>query len=220
MKIHFWVPSNLDFEWKRQKKSPIWTKEKNYEWKFKHLSKADINLFWVGFVMVFEILCFDKSFQQLWKLRKIGYFLNCHKTEQIKTSSELAEAISNVFFSCTRKRSVFLSKSITFVGNRVKRWKIEYTQKLIIFLWAICLFLFSLKVVCVLHSYPFSAGYGNIAPVTFEGRLFCIFFALIGIPLTLTVIADWGRLFATATTSLAKNLPISSKYFGIFSCNT
>uniref|UniRef100_A0A336KAZ3 CSON001042 protein n=1 Tax=Culicoides sonorensis TaxID=179676 RepID=A0A336KAZ3_CULSO len=52
-------------------------------------------------------------------------------------------------------------------------------------------------------------GYGNIAPVTFEGRLFCIFFALIGIPLTLTVIADWGRLFATATTSIAKNLPIS-----------
>ncbi|XP_063706471.1 TWiK family of potassium channels protein 7 [Culicoides brevitarsis] len=53
-------------------------------------------------------------------------------------------------------------------------------------------------------------GYGNIAPVTFEGRLFCIFFALIGIPLTLTVIADWGVLFATASTSLAKNLPISN----------
>lgn len=70
-------------------------------------------------------------------------------------------------------------------------------------------FLFKKK----LFSCPIFSGYGNIAPVTFEGRLFCIFFALIGIPLTLTVIADWGRLFATATTSLAKNLPVSSKYF-------
>ncbi|XP_046383960.1 TWiK family of potassium channels protein 7-like [Ischnura elegans] len=40
-------------------------------------------------------------------------------------------------------------------------------------------------------------GYGNIAPVTFWGRAFCVIFALIGIPLTLTVIADLGRLFAS-----------------------
>lgn len=76
--------------------------------------------------------------------------------------------------------------------------------------------MFQLQFIKNLHSTYFTniffQGYGNIAPVTFEGRLFCIFFALIGIPLTLTVIADWGRLFATATTSLAKNLPISSEY--------
>ncbi|XP_053677902.1 TWiK family of potassium channels protein 7 [Anopheles nili] len=50
-------------------------------------------------------------------------------------------------------------------------------------------------------------GYGNIVPVTLGGRVFCMFFALIGIPFTLTVIADWGRLFATAVSTLAKNFP-------------
>lgn len=48
------------------------------------------------------------------------------------------------------------------------------------------------------------AGYGNIVPATFEGRLFCIFFALIGIPFTLTVIADYGNLFANSVSYLAK----------------
>ncbi|XP_055842722.1 TWiK family of potassium channels protein 9 [Episyrphus balteatus] len=50
-------------------------------------------------------------------------------------------------------------------------------------------------------------GYGNIVPVTTGGRVFCICFALIGIPFTLTVIADWGRLFATAVSVLGKYLP-------------
>ena len=40
-------------------------------------------------------------------------------------------------------------------------------------------------------------GYGNIAPATFPGRLFCLFFGIIGIPFTLSVIADVGGLFAT-----------------------
>lgn len=44
--------------------------------------------------------------------------------------------------------------------------------------------------------YCFVSGYGNIAPVTPAGRLFCILFALVGIPLTLSVIADLGRLMA------------------------
>ncbi|XP_053665518.1 TWiK family of potassium channels protein 7 [Anopheles marshallii] len=50
-------------------------------------------------------------------------------------------------------------------------------------------------------------GYGNIVPVTLGGRVFCMLFALIGIPFTLTVIADWGRLFATVVSTLAKNFP-------------
>ncbi|XP_011179025.1 TWiK family of potassium channels protein 7 isoform X2 [Zeugodacus cucurbitae] len=50
-------------------------------------------------------------------------------------------------------------------------------------------------------------GYGNIVPVTTGGRAFCICFALIGIPFTLTVIADWGRLFATAVSVLGKYMP-------------
>ncbi|KAJ2950620.1 hypothetical protein O0L34_g8875 [Tuta absoluta] len=50
-------------------------------------------------------------------------------------------------------------------------------------------------------------GYGNIVPETFWGRLFCIVYALVGIPLTLTVIADLGRVFATVVSIIAKHLP-------------
>ena len=72
-------------------------------------------------------------------------------------------------------------------------------------------------------------GYGNIAPDTFAGRLFCILFAIvrfilnhgyvdydfcktfilqmpfihqIGIPFTLSVIADVGQIFATIVSVL------------------
>lgn len=54
-------------------------------------------------------------------------------------------------------------------------------------------------------------GYGNIVPVTFEGRLFCIFFAIIGIPFTLTVIADYGNIFANSVSVLAKKCKSLSK---------
>lgn len=50
-------------------------------------------------------------------------------------------------------------------------------------------------------------GYGNIVPVTTAGRAFCMGFALIGIPFTLTVIADLGRVFATAVSAVGKKLP-------------
>ncbi|XP_055371567.1 TWiK family of potassium channels protein 7, partial [Condylostylus longicornis] len=53
-------------------------------------------------------------------------------------------------------------------------------------------------------------GYGNIVPVTTYGRVFCMCFALIGIPLTLTVIADFGRLFATAVSTIIKRFPKSA----------
>ncbi|VDK43055.1 unnamed protein product [Anisakis simplex] len=39
-------------------------------------------------------------------------------------------------------------------------------------------------------------GYGNVAPVTFEGRLFLIIYGLIGIPMTLLTIADLGMFFS------------------------
>lgn len=50
-------------------------------------------------------------------------------------------------------------------------------------------------------------GYGNIAPETTNGRMFCMVYALIGIPLTLTVIADWGKIFASGVTILLKKTP-------------
>ncbi|CAL8114956.1 unnamed protein product [Orchesella dallaii] len=48
-------------------------------------------------------------------------------------------------------------------------------------------------------------GYGNMAPKTYWGRVFCICFALIGIPFTLTVIADVGKLLASAVSSSYKS---------------
>ena len=35
---------------------------------------------------------------------------------------------------------------------------------------------------------------GHFAPVTTPGRLFCILFAIVGIPFTLSVIADMGQV--------------------------
>ena len=45
-------------------------------------------------------------------------------------------------------------------------------------------------------------GYGNIAPVTFYGRLFCLLFGIIGIPFTLSVVADVGGILATLVSKL------------------
>ncbi|EEB14469.1 conserved hypothetical protein [Pediculus humanus corporis] len=61
-------------------------------------------------------------------------------------------------------------------------------------------------------------GYGNTVPNTFWGRLFCILFALIGIPLTLSVIADMGVLMATALSTLHKKAKIylSNKVFSTY----
>ncbi|XP_014485581.1 PREDICTED: TWiK family of potassium channels protein 7 [Dinoponera quadriceps] len=49
-------------------------------------------------------------------------------------------------------------------------------------------------------------GYGNVVPSTNWGRIFCILFAFIGIPLTLIVIADMGKLFAGAVEHVALTL--------------
>ena len=60
-------------------------------------------------------------------------------------------------------------------------------------------------------------GYGNISPVTFPGRLFCIFFAIIGIPFTLSVLSDLGQILATIVGKVWKQYkekvkPVLEKY--------
>ena len=42
----------------------------------------------------------------------------------------------------------------------------------------------------------FRAGYGNFAAETFGGRIFCLLFGFIGIPLMLTVLVDVSGLMA------------------------
>ncbi len=39
-------------------------------------------------------------------------------------------------------------------------------------------------------------GYGNLVPVTFEGRMFCIGYGLFGVPLILITIADIGKFLS------------------------
>ena len=51
-------------------------------------------------------------------------------------------------------------------------------------------------------------GYGHIAPVTTGGRAFCIMFAMIGIPFTLTVLADIGQIFATLVSTVGAKVKL------------
>lgn len=39
-------------------------------------------------------------------------------------------------------------------------------------------------------------GYGNLVPVTATGRMFCIFYALFGVPLILITVADIGKFLS------------------------
>lgn len=48
-----------------------------------------------------------------------------------------------------------------------------------------------------------------MVPSTNWGRIFCILFAFIGIPFTLIVIADWGKLFAEVVVHVS--LAVKSK---------
>jgi hypothetical protein len=47
----------------------------------------------------------------------------------------------------------------------------------------------------------FSTGYGHMAPETWQGQLFCIFFSLIGIPVTALMLKSVGEFIAQATTA-------------------
>ena len=51
-------------------------------------------------------------------------------------------------------------------------------------------------------------GYGHIAPETTGGRAFCILFAMIGIPFTLTVLADIGQIFATLVSTVGAKVKL------------
>ncbi|XP_050693919.1 potassium channel subfamily K member 1-like [Eriocheir sinensis] len=49
-------------------------------------------------------------------------------------------------------------------------------------------------------------GYGNQAPVTLPGRVFCILYGFVGIPLTLSVIQALGTFFANGASSVYQRL--------------
>lgn len=55
-------------------------------------------------------------------------------------------------------------------------------------------------------------------PSTNWGKIFCIFFAFIGIPLTLIVIADLGKLFAEAVVQIALTMKSRLPFRARFTC--
>lgn len=50
------------------------------------------------------------------------------------------------------------------------------------------------------------SGYGNLSPHTMAARLFCIFFALVGIPLNLVVLNHLGHLMQQGVHRCARRL--------------
>ncbi|KAE9416531.1 hypothetical protein Angca_008936, partial [Angiostrongylus cantonensis] len=55
-------------------------------------------------------------------------------------------------------------------------------------------------------------GYGNVAPRTFEGRVFVICYGFIGIPFTLLAIADLGKFLSELMTKCTKILERMKKF--------
>ena len=51
-----------------------------------------------------------------------------------------------------------------------------------------------------------AVGYGHIAPKTGAGMVVTIFYAIVGIPLTLLTITNLGRMLATAFRFLYRNI--------------
>lgn len=51
-----------------------------------------------------------------------------------------------------------------------------------------------------------TSGYGNLSPHTMAARLFCIFFALVGIPLNLVVLNRLGHLMQQVVHRCARRL--------------
>jgi len=96
-----------------------------------------------------------------------------------QTYSALTNFFCNRFSGFDRRRSIFL----------FSHWNLEATKRSYTVTFALRLFEGMRYCYC-------SSGYGNIAPQTFWGRLVCISYALVGIPIMLLCLANLGELMA------------------------
>ena len=62
-----------------------------------------------------------------------------------------------------------------------------------------------------IYSLHIHAGYGNIAPVTVGGRVFCMIYAVFGIALLLLVLASIGTLLARGATIIYRRILVLIK---------
>uniref|UniRef100_A0A914C8S1 Potassium channel domain-containing protein n=1 Tax=Acrobeloides nanus TaxID=290746 RepID=A0A914C8S1_9BILA len=53
-------------------------------------------------------------------------------------------------------------------------------------------------------------GYNRIAPITIPGRLFCVFYGLCGIPITMIIIANFGQYLNQFAGTTRRNVGITS----------
>jgi hypothetical protein len=58
-------------------------------------------------------------------------------------------------------------------------------------------------------------GYGNVAPETVAGRVFCLFYGLVGVPLALLTIADIGMFLNKSIHQLATLLASTYKRYKV-----
>lgn len=63
-------------------------------------------------------------------------------------------------------------------------------------------------------------GYGNISPVTAWGRAACVLYALIGIPLTLMVLATIGKIINIYLDDFCKWLVVKIRHFSGYKYET
>ena len=62
------------------------------------------------------------------------------------------------------------------------------------------------------HMNVLIIGYGNIVPVTFEGKVVTLIFAIIGIPINYWYIFKLGSLFAATVMTLVRSCHKKMKY--------
>lgn len=103
---------------------------------------------------------------------------------------------------------------ITFVSDTIDQENRNTTDlpPIVIERWSI------LQAVFFASTVLTTIGYGNVVPSTNGGRMFCILFAFVGIPLTLIVIADLGKLFARGVVKIALAMKSKLPLHFSFSC--
>ncbi|KAM4636886.1 potassium channel subfamily K member 18 [Discoglossus pictus] len=103
--------------------------------------------------------------------------------------------------SCARKEDPYVQDH--FENNSKKlieeKFRVEWLQKAPEEQWR---FFNSLFFCCTVFT---TVGYGNIFPVTLQGKIACMIYAAIGIPLMLLVLADLGDLLAARLSKTFKN---------------
>ncbi|XP_072181074.1 uncharacterized protein [Diadema setosum] len=128
-------------------------------------------------------------------------FRSIEGPKEMKLREDIHEEMKQTFLELYSEAERFPAKNWTDLAiDRMKEKQRHYAVHSIVFLeylddtekWSFFgAMLFSLTVLSTI-------GYGHIAPLTWYGQLFCMLYALVGIPLMLLVLTNVGRVMATS----------------------